>query len=218
VTTPETTLVEAHDLTFRYRRNSTAGLAGFNAQFLRGSVTAITGSSGSGKSTLLYLLALLVTPSAGHVLWNGSRADSLPDGARSALRAQHAGFVFQDAMLDPSKTVLANVCEQGIFSGMDPATAGRRARDLLERFGVAHRVEHRPGEVSGGQAQRVALCRALLLDPDVVFADEPTGNLDTVASSVVFAALEERARAGACVIIATHDPTLALKADVCLAL
>jgi ABC-type lipoprotein export system ATPase subunit len=157
-------------------------------------------------------------PWSGSIAWHGTRADSLPDGMRSALRATHAGFVFQDAMLDPSKSVLANVCEQGIFAGMSPSEAEARARVLLERFGVDHRVDHKPGEISGGQAQRVALCRALLVNPDVIFADEPTGNLDAAASETVFSALVERARAGACVIIATHDTDLARKADACLVL
>lgn len=218
MTVPDAARVEVRDLSFKYRRGSTPIFEGYHAQFRRGAVTAVTGVSGSGKSTLLYLLALLVKPSAGHILWNGWRVDSLPDGTRSGLRAQHAGFVFQDAMLDPAKTVLANVCEQAIFSGLDSATAELRARGLLERFGVVHRADHRPGEVSGGQAQRVALCRALLVDPDVVFADEPTGNLDEAASEVVVTALQERARAGACVIIATHDRSLAHRADICLSL
>lgn len=211
-------MVEARDLAFRYPRGTAPIFEGFDAQFARGTVTALTGPSGSGKSTLLYLLALLVTPSAGTINWRGDRVDSLPDGARSALRARHAGFVFQDAMLDPSKSVLSNVCEQAIFAGMNGATARSRASELLEQIGVAHRADHRPGEVSGGQAQRVALCRALLLDPDVVFADEPTGNLDSEASELVMAALEQRAQSGACVIIATHDSSLARRADACLAL
>jgi ABC-type lipoprotein export system ATPase subunit len=189
---------------------------GFGASFWRGSVTAITGPSGCGKSTLLYLLGLLVRPTSGQIFWNGSRVDALPDGDRSSLRAQSAGFVFQDAMLDPSKTVLSNATEQAVFSGMNATAAHERARGLLDHFGVAHRADHRPGEISGGQAQRVALCRALLVAPDVIFADEPTGNLDSAASEVVLAALTDRARTGACVIIATHDLALAGRADTCL--
>ncbi len=211
-------VVHAEDLTFRYRRSTAPIFEGFEASFHRGSVTVLTGASGSGKSTLLYLLALLMRPWSGSISWHGNRADSLPDGARSSLRATHAGFVFQDAMLDASKSVIANVCEQGIFAGMSPAQAQARAMPLLERFGVDHRIDHKPGEISGGQAQRVALCRALLVDPDVIFADEPTGNLDADASEIVFGALVERARAGACVIVATHDRDLARRADSCLVL
>jgi ABC-type lipoprotein export system ATPase subunit len=211
-------VVEARDLTFRYRRASEAVLDGLHAEFAGGSVTVITGASGSGKSTLLYVLALLARPTAGSVAWRGRRVDDLPDGSRSQLRARRAGFVFQDAMLDPAKTVMANVCEQAVFSGLDRRAAAQRARALLEQFGLLHRADHRPGEVSGGQAQRVALCRALLISPTIVFADEPTGNLDADAAEVVVAALEEQARTGTCVIIATHDLSLARRADTCLTL
>lgn len=177
-----------------------------------GSVTALTGPSGSGKSTLLYLLALMLQPTSGQVLWDGESTADLADAQRSEIRAQRAGFVFQDAMLDASRSVLDNVCEAAVFAGMARKSARRRGRELLEEFGVQHRIDHRPGEISGGQAQRVALCRALITDPVVVFGDEPTGNLDAASAEVVWQALLTRARNGACVVIATHDRELAGRA------
>lgn len=204
------------DLTFGYRRGAPDVIRALSADFPAGTVTVVTGESGSGKSTLMYVLSLLLRPRAGQVLWDGADLAGSCDGERSGWRARHAGFVFQDAMLDPSRTVLDNVCEPAVFSGVPRREAVRRAEDLLERFGVAHRARHRPGEVSGGQAQRVGLCRALLMKPDVIFGDEPTGNLDATSAAVVWRALKDRARAGAVVVVATHGPALAEDADHCL--
>lgn len=207
-------VVSVEHLTFAYSRGQESTLANVSLECPPGAVTALTGASGSGKSTLLYLLALMLTPSDGAVRWGSERVDNVPDGRRAALRGTYSGFVFQDAMLDPSRTVVENATEQALFCGIDRVDATARAWSLLQKFGVDHRGTHRPGEISGGQAQRVALCRALLTNPAVIFADEPTGNLDDEASSLVWEALKERAQAGATVIIATHDVTLASKADV----
>lgn len=207
------TVVGARGLTFAYRSGGAAVIDNLNVDIPTGAVTTLTGPSGSGKSTLLYLLALMIRPSSGEVIWNGSAASSLPDAARSRLRAAQVGFVFQDALLDPSRTVLANVCDSGLFAGMSHADAASRARAMLTRFGVQHRADHRPGEISGGQAQRVAICRALLTDPRVVFADEPTGNLDDASAEVVWEALVDHAKHGGTVILATHDKSLASRSD-----
>ncbi len=210
--------IEVRDLTFSYRRGATPVLDGVDAVLEPGAVTALTGPSGSGKSTLLYVVALLLRPHSGSLLWDGRPVDGLPDAERSRLRAAHSGFVFQDAMLDPARTVLDNVCESALFAGSDSRAARRRARGLLEELGVGHRADHRPGEISGGQAQRVALCRALLEDPEVIFADEPTGNLDHESAEVVWQTLEARARQGAVVALATHDRELVARADQVVAL
>ncbi|ACZ32176.1 ABC transporter related protein [Xylanimonas cellulosilytica DSM 15894] len=198
---------------FAYRAGAAPVIDDVTLDVPPGVVCALTGPSGSGKSTLLYLLALMLRPTGGEVVWDGQPASGLPDAARSRLRAAHVGFVFQDALLDPSRTVLANVCDSALFAGMPRATATARARDLMTRFGVEHRGDHLPGEISGGQAQRVAICRALLTDPRVVFADEPTGNLDDSSAEVVWHALTNHAATGATVVVATHDKALAARAD-----
>ena len=194
------------DLRFHYRRGGEELYQGLDATFTPGAVTAITGASGRGKSTLLYLLGLLLSPSAGQVLLDGQDVSAAPDAERSALRARRVGFVFQDSELDPTRTLLDSVSEVGLYSGMPAGALRGRARQLLERFGLGHRADHRPGQISGGQAQRVALCRALMNDPDIVLADEPTGNLDPDNADLVLDQLTEIAGDGRCVLIATHDP------------
>ena len=210
--------VAVEDLSFAYKRGKPNVLNDVSIECPAGAVTVLTGASGSGKSTLLYLIALMLTPSHGAVTWGASRVDNVPDGRRAALRGTYSGFVFQDAMLDPSRSVLENAIEQGIFHGMTHDQSSARAWELMSRFGGDHRATHRPGEISGGQAQRVALCRALLTDPSVIFADEPTGNPDDAAATLVWDALRERADAGATVIVATHDTRLVSQADVSVTL
>lgn len=177
-----------------------------------GCVTTLSGPSGAGKSTLLYALALLLRPTSGDVLWDGRPVGRVPDGVRAQLRASRSGFVFQDAMLDPTRSVLDNVLEPSLYAGVPRREARRRALDLLDELGVAHRAGHRPGEVSGGQAQRVALCRSLVTAPRVLFCDEPTGNLDEGATQIVWSVLEEYARRGSTVVVATHDRGLVARA------
>ncbi|MCL1840432.1 MAG: ABC transporter ATP-binding protein [Propionibacteriaceae bacterium] len=204
----------ARDLSFAYRRGFPPVVSQVSFDVPTGAVVALTGASGSGKSTLLYLLALMIHPGGGEVTWQGRATSRLSDAERSRLRASRMGFVFQDALLDPGRTVLANVCDSGLFAGMGHAQARARARELLARFDVAHRADHRPGEISGGQAQRVALCRALLTDPAVVFADEPTGNLDDASAGVVIDAFTDYAAGGGTVVLATHDHDLAARCDL----
>ena len=205
------------EVTFAYRRGEPI-LAGWSADFPAGTVTALTGPSGSGKSTLLYLLGLMVRPQSGAVLLDGRRVDRLVDADRAWLRAHRYGFVFQDAALDPTRTVLDNVVETALYRRQPRAEAIRAAHELLARFGVEVRAEHRPGQISGGQAQRIALCRALLAAPPVLLADEPTGNLDPLTSRTVIDALRRHADTGATVVIATHDPTVVDACDRHLAL
>jgi lipoprotein-releasing system ATP-binding protein len=192
-------------LTFAYRRGAPPVFADLSRDFAAGAVTAITGPSGSGKSTLLYVLGLMLTPTAGTVSWRGEPVTAWRDGDRSRLRAAHIGFVFQDALLDPSRSALGNVAEAGAIAGMPAPDVTREALALMRRFGVAERAHHRPGEVSGGQAQRIALCRALVKRPAVILADEPSGNLDPDSADVVWNALYDAAAGGATVVAATHD-------------
>ena len=205
-------MIAVEEMTFGYRPGEfifEEATLGFSA----GEITVVTGRSGSGKSTLLYLLGLLLSPTAGRVTLDGKDVSRLGDNDRSRLRAARMGFVFQDAMLDPARTVIDNVSEAGLYAGLTRPQARRRAFGLLERFEVGLRLGHRPGEVSGGQAQRVALCRALLNRPDVILADEPTGNLDRDTADLVLEALADTARQGAVVVIASHDPHVIAAAD-----
>lgn len=181
--------------------------------FAPGALTALTGASGRGKSTLLYVLGLLLTPTGGEVLFDGQPMSHANDAARALVRARRVGFVFQDAELDPSRKVMDSVVEPALYAGFTRAERLDRAYELLSRFGLAERADHRPGQVSGGQAQRLAVCRALLNDPAVVLADEPTGNLDRGNAEIVLDALRATAREGSTVVIASHDPFVLERVD-----
>lgn len=200
-------------LRFSYRKDLTELFDGLTHEFAPGVVTALTGPSGRGKSTLLYVLGLLLTPSAGVVRLGDEIASKLPDRRRAALRARRFGFVFQDSELDPARMIIDSVIEPGLYAGSDPARLRGRAVELLTAFGLAERADHRPGQISGGQAQRVALCRALVNSPEVILADEPTGNLDPDNANLVLDALADAAGDGRVVIVATHDPVVVARAD-----
>ncbi len=176
-------------------------------------MTAITGPSGRGKSTLLYLLGLMLHPTGGDILVDGVPIGSRRDSDRSHLRAHRFGFVFQDSALDATRSVLDNVTETALYRGIARKDAAASALHLLDRFGVDVSPHRKPGQVSGGQAQRIALCRALLNEPAILLADEPTGNLDPATADIVVAALQEHARAGAAVIVVTHSPDVAAASD-----
>jgi putative ABC transport system ATP-binding protein len=202
----------ARTVSFEYVRGKPV-LDRWSASFPTGSLTAITGPSGRGKSTLLYLLGLMQRPTAGAVYLDGKPVSDAPDSVRARLRAWRFGFVFQDAALDQTRTVLDNVTETALYQGVPRSAVRSRALGLLERFGVDVPPSRRPGQVSGGQAQRIALCRALLNQPSVLLADEPTGNLDPITARLVVDALREQARAGAVVVVVTHSPEVAQACD-----
>lgn len=211
-------MIEVSGLGFGYGRSETI-FDDLNWVFPSGRVSGVTGRSGCGKSTLLYLLGLLLSPWSGTISIDGVDVGARSDRVRSVVRAERIGFVFQDAALDPSRTVLENAIEGSLYSGLPRREATRRASELLERFEVGLRADHKPGEVSGGQAQRVALCRALLNRPQIILADEPTGNLDTDTARIVIDALQTLARDDAAtVIIASHDPHVVAACDEVLAL
>lgn len=198
------------DLRFAYTRGAEELFDGLTHRFTPGAVTALTGPSGRGKSTLLYVLGLMLTPSAGVVRLGDVDASALPDRRRARLRATSVGFVFQDAELDPSRPILDSVVEPGLYAGLSRRELEGRARILLERFGLGHRAEHRPGQVSGGQAQRVAVCRALVNTPAVVLADEPTGNLDSRRSHEIMALIRQlNEQRGITVLMVTHEAEIA---------
>jgi ABC-type lipoprotein export system ATPase subunit len=205
-------MIEAVEISFGYRRGAPI-LERWSALIGAGEIVSITGPSGSGKSTLLYLLGTLVRPWSGSLHVAGIDVASLGDTARSDVRSAIIGFVFQDALLDPRRSVIENVVEGAVYRGSNRRDALDLARILLERVEVAVEPGRAATDLSGGQAQRVALCRALLNQPAIILADEPTGNLDETNAAAVESVLFERARAGSTIVIATHDEVLAAKCD-----
>ncbi|MDX3584331.1 ABC transporter ATP-binding protein [Streptomyces europaeiscabiei] len=192
----------------------TRALRGASMELREGEILAVTGASGSGKSTLLHCLAGIVRPDEGSVAYAGKRLDQLPEKELSELRRTDFGVVFQFGQLIPELTAVDNVALPLLLAGTARSEARERAGEWLERFGVRGQEEQRPGEMSGGQAQRVSLARALVTAPKVVFADEPTGALDSLASEQVMAALTHAAReSGTAVLLITHDAQTAAYAD-----
>ncbi|WP_371580220.1 ABC transporter ATP-binding protein [Streptomyces sp. NBC_01314] len=192
----------------------TRALRGTSVELGEGEILAVTGASGSGKSTLLHCLAGIVRPDEGSVAYAGKRLDQLPEKELSELRRTDFGVVFQFGQLIPELTAVDNVALPLLLAGTARKEARERAGEWLERFGVRGQEEQRPGEMSGGQAQRVSLARALVTAPKVVFADEPTGALDSLASEQVMAALTHAAReSGTAMLLITHDAQTAAYAD-----
>ena len=207
-----TPLVAAEGL--RKSFGSTPALAGASLEVAPGEIVAILGPSGSGKSTLMHCMAGIVRPDSGSVHFDGLEIASASDATRSALRRRSFGFVFQFGDLVPELTCLENVALPLRLNGVRRREAERRAIEELDRLGVADIAQARPGEVSGGQAQRAAIGRALVHRPRVVFADEPTGALDTLNSERVMAALTAAARdTDAAVLLVTHEPRVAAYSD-----
>jgi putative ABC transport system ATP-binding protein len=180
----------------------------------RGEMVAIMGPSGSGKSTLLHIVGALETPTGGSVAIAGHRYDAGDDKALTDLRRDHIGFVFQFFNLLGSLSAEENVLLPGLIARRTDAATRRRAHELLELVGLGDRASHTPGELSGGQQQRVSIARALLLEPELVLADEPTGNLDTRSGREVLRLLRALTGAeGRTVLMVTHDPSAAAVAD-----
>lgn len=205
-------LLAARDLVKAHGRNE--ALRGATVELRPGEILAVTGASGSGKSTLLHCLAGIVRPDSGAVTYGGERLDRLPERRLSELRRTEFGVVFQFGQLIPELTALDNVALPLLLGGARRQEAQASAGEWLERFGVRGQEELRPGEMSGGQAQRVALARALVTGSKVVFADEPTGALDSLASEQVMSALTHTAReSGTAVLLITHDAQVAAYAD-----
>ncbi len=188
-------------------------LAGVDLVVRRGEIVAVEGPSGSGKSTLLNVLGLLEDADGGEIWFDDRKVTALGRSARSRERGRWLGFVFQSFLLLPALTALENVLLAARYTGGIDAARRRRALLLLERFGVAARRDQQPAQLSGGEQQRVAFCRAVLNDPPLLLADEPTGNLDDVNGAVILEALREQARAGGAVVVVSHRPDAAARAD-----
>lgn len=189
-------------------------LDGLDLSVARGEVVALVAPSGAGKSTLLHIAGLLDTPDAGRVWLAGRDMTGLPDRARTEARRQELGFVYQFHHLLPEFSAAENIVLPQLANGTAPRDAQARAADLLGRVGLAHRADHRPAQMSGGEQQRVAFCRALANQPALLLADEPTGNLDPETSDRVFDVLMALVRdTGLSALIATHNHALAARMD-----
>ena len=189
-------------------------LRGLDLSVAQGEVVALVAPSGAGKSTLLHIAGLLDTPDAGRVVLNGRDMTRLPDRTRTEARRREVGFVYQFHHLLPEFTAAENVILPQLAAGTARPRARERAAELLTSFGLAARMDHRPGKLSGGEQQRVAIARALANAPRVLLADEPTGNLDTATAELVFQELLNEARhRGLAALIATHNVELARRMD-----
>ncbi len=206
-------VLRARNLTKRYRQGEVwiDALKGFTYDFPPG-VTAVVGPSGSGKTTLLNLLAGFDRPTAGEVFLAGHPLHALGEDERAGVRLTSAGFVFQSWNLLPTLSALENVAFPLLLKGIPRRERNERARALLAEVGLEHRSTHYPNQLSGGEQQRVAIARALALDPLVLFADEPTGNLDSAAGERVLELLLAQARGNRRVVLVTHDLEIAARA------
>jgi lipoprotein-releasing system ATP-binding protein len=189
-------------------------LQGVDLEIAKSEIVSIAGPSGSGKSTLLHILGTLDTPSKGEVIINGQVVNYLKEKQVAAFRNKHIGFVFQFHHLLPEFSAIENVCIPGWMAGRKKKEVAERAVELLETLGLKHRVENKPGSLSGGEQQRVAVARALINNPSIIFADEPTGNLDSGnARELHQLFFDLRSRMGQTFLIVTHNEELATMSD-----
>jgi putative ABC transport system ATP-binding protein len=213
---PAPVVLAAKDLAKVYGEGSTAvhALDGASIEVRKGEIVAIMGPSGSGKSTMLHLLGALETPSAGQISLGGERYDGLDDAGLTRIRRDRIGFVFQFFNLLPSLTAEENVLLPALIAGESGDRVRSRSRELLGVVGLADRVSHLPSELSGGEQQRVSIARALLREPELILADEPTGNLDSRSSAEILALLRDLSDSqDQTVVMVTHDPGAAAIAD-----
>lgn len=210
-----TALISIRGLRKQYRMGDETihALDGVDLDFQKGEFVAILGPSGSGKSTLMHILGFMDTPSAGSIVFDGEEVAALVPDRRAWYRSNRVGFVFQSFNLLPRLTVLENVALPLLYrEGSDPAVNAAAAAAALERVGMSHRLTHRPTELSGGERQRVAVARAIVGSPSIIFADEPTGNLDVRNIDRILDLLGSLIKEGITVVIVTHDLSVAEKA------
>ena len=184
-------------------------LRGVDLSIARNEYVALTGPSGSGKSTLMNILGCLDTPTEGHYVLNGRDVAGMADDELAHVRNREIGFVFQSFHLLPRQSVLQNVMQPLVYRGVSRPERIRRATEALTKVGLGNRLDHRPNQLSGGQRQRVAVARALVGDPSLLLADEPTGNLDSQTSAEIMALFDALHAQGQTVIIVTHEPDIA---------
>lgn len=215
---PNAPLVELKDITrsFVQMERETLVLRGVSLTLRRGDFLALVGSSGSGKSTLLHILGILDQPSGGSYHLNGYDVGGLGDEEASLIRSRFIGFVFQSFYLMPQASALENVMLPGMYTGESFSSLRKRAMELLDQVGLADRASHTSAQLSGGQQQRVSIARALLNGPDLLLADEPTGQLDAATSKEIMALFKEINAGGTSIVVVTHDPDTALGAKSCI--
>jgi putative ABC transport system ATP-binding protein len=208
-------IVEASGLERTYLTGDTrvAALGGISLSVRRGEFVAVMGPSGSGKSTLLNVLAGLERPTAGRVVVDGVDLDTLDENGLARYRRDNVGMIFQAFNLLPRYRVVDNVAFPLIFAGVSVADRTRRAGAVLERLGMTSRAGHRPSQLSGGEMQRTAIARALITDPALLLADEPTGNLDSANGDALLGILDELHARGQTIVLVTHDAAIAARAQ-----
>ncbi len=204
--------VQALNRTFKVGDEAVHALRDLNMDIDSGEYIAIMGPSGSGKSTLLNVLGLLDRPDSGKYLLDGIDTVTLPEENRAAVRRTHVGFVFQSFHLIPRLTAAENIALPMMLAGIDPGLRRKRVQAILESLGLEDRAHHRPDQLSGGQRQRVAIARATVMEPTLLLADEPTGNLDIHSGEEVMTTLEALNRDGITLLVVTHDPDIAARA------
>ncbi len=208
-------IISATDLHKIYQVGETEvrALDGLDVQINKGEYIALMGPSGSGKSTLMNVLGCLDTPTSGNYVLNGNDVSSLSDDELAEIRNKEIGFVFQTFNLLPRYTALENVALPMIYAGIPKTERLERADKVLCKVGLGDRMDHRPNELSGGQRQRVAVARALVMNPSIILADEPTGNLDSVTSDGIMELFSEINNDGNTVIVVTHEEDIAAHAE-----
>lgn len=207
-------IIEALNIHKEYRMGSQTvhALRGVSFEIKQNEYVAIMGPSGSGKSTMMNIIGCLDTPSKGDYILNGHDAKKLTDNQLAEVRNREIGFVFQTFNLLPRSTALANVELPLIYSGIKSSERRKRAIEVLEKVGLGDRMDHKPNELSGGQRQRVAVARALINNPSILLADEPTGNLDSKTGQEIMELFEELHAAGNTIILVTHEEEIAAHA------
>lgn len=209
-------VLEAKKLTKIYRKgkqNEVRALDGVNFKLYKGDFVALVGPSGSGKSTFMHLIGLLQKPTSGKVFIGGSDMTAISNKLYPKIRAKKIGFIFQGFNLISTLSAIENVMLAGRYAGLSGKEARERAEKILTELGLEERMHHRPSELSGGQEQRVAIARALVNDPEIILADEPTGELDSKNSDEIVKLLKSLSKKGQTILIVTHNLDVANKTD-----